>query len=163
MSVLKIKMSKKDKLQKLVTELYQECGQEICPLFPKVLVRLLPRGTETSGGIILPDESKYQNKPTHEAVVLKVYKPFFRRVWIEDLNWNTEGWDEDAKYMQKVECAVKPGDHILFPFAEFGITPVWPLDEGVGEYRLVPEQHITAVVEYDERPEELVSVTTSGR
>jgi hypothetical protein len=137
----------KELLKVLVTRLYQECGVEIEPLYPKVLVRVLPREQATRGGIILPDGAK-QNKPVMEGVVLKTYKPFFQKVYVESISWRKDDWDQEATYRQLVKCELQPGDHIIFPHMEFGITPVWPLDDGVGEYRLVPEPVVFGKLEY---------------
>jgi hypothetical protein len=136
-----------EKLQNLVNELHTACGLEVIPLYPKMLVRVLPKESKTKGGILLPG-GKDQSKPVYEGIVLRTYKPFFQKVWVEDIAWRKENWPE-ATYYQKVECELKPGDHILFPHIEYGITPVWPLDDGVGDYRMVPENVVTCKLEYE--------------
>ena len=133
-----------EKLGRYVNELYEAAGQETIPLFPKVLVRVLPREQKV-GRIYTPD--KKQNKPTWEAVVLRVYEPFFQKIYLSDVNWVKDDPDPKVRYVQRVECALKPGDHVLFPHLEYGITPI-SLDNGKGEYRCVPEQHIMARIEY---------------
>lgn len=144
-------MTAHEKLRELVAELHKECGVEIEPSFPRVLVRLLPREQKTRSGLYLPEE--HQNKPTHEGIVLKVYKPFWQSVFKADdwLKVRSRQALLDEKGRVKAiwqEAQVKPGDHILFPFAAFGIMPVWPLDDGKGDYRLVPEGEILAVLDY---------------
>lgn len=141
------KPEQKELLRILISRLYRECGVEVEPMYPKVLVRVLPREQQTKGGIILPEGAK-QNKPVLEGVVLKTYKPFFQKIYLADADWVREDPAPEVKYLQKAECCVKPGDHILFPHIEFGIVPVWPLDDGVGDYRMVPEPLIIGTLEY---------------
>ncbi len=140
-------MDYKEQLKELVTKLYNECGVDVEPMFPKVLLRVLPR-EHKAGDIWLPENK--QNKPTLEGVVLKTYKPFMQKVWVKDITWRKADWktDEEASYWQKVESAVQAGDHVLFPHIEYGIVPVWPLDGGLGEYRMVPEDVLTAKLTY---------------
>ncbi len=149
-------MTTKEKLAELVTKLYQESDVTIKPTFPRLLVRLLPREQQTKGGIYLPEGEK-QNKPVHEGVVLDTYEPFWQSVsktaeW-EKLKSHHVVMDEHD-VVRKVwqECAVKIGDHVTFAHMAFGITPVWPLDGGVGEYRLVPEGEIQATLRYEDVP-----------
>lgn len=139
-------VEQKAKLSAVVTELYESAGRETWPLFPKVLVRVLPR-TQKVGGIYLPDEGK-QNKPAWEGVVIRTYKPFYQKIYLSDARWVKDDPDPEARYVQKVECELKPGDHVMFPFMDYGITPV-DLDGGKGEYRCVPEHLIMAKVEYE--------------
>lgn len=138
----------KAELRELVTRLYQECGVMVVPTKPKVLVRVLPK-EQKLGSLWLPD-GKNQNKPTWEGIVLAVYEPYFQKVYIEDVDWVPGQPDPEVAYTQKVECEVQPGDHVLFPHIEYGVVPVWPLDGGVGDYRLIPEGIIMSTVEYAE-------------
>jgi co-chaperonin GroES (HSP10) len=144
-------------LRAVVAEEFKNRNVEIEPLFPRVLVRVLPKEQTSRGGIVLPAGSgmSMQNKPTHEGVVLKTYKPFWNRYR------RFEEWmitrspevllNEDGKVKAIwQECSVQPGDHVLFPHMDFGITPVWPLDDGKGEFRLVEEGVIKGRVEYKE-------------
>jgi hypothetical protein len=144
-----------EELQKMVMDLYQQAGVAIDPKFPRVLVRVLPREQQTKGGIILPDgyNSTTQNKPVLEAIVLKTYEPFWQ---------NAHRADEWSKMRSKQvvldehnkvkaiwqESGVVPGDHVIFPHMAFGIMPVWPLDDGKGDYRLVPEGEILGTLKY---------------
>lgn len=136
----------KELLRVLVTKLYQECGVEVEPLYPKMLIRILPR-EQKRGEIWLPEGSK-QNKTTWEGVVLKVYEPFYQKIFLSEAKWVKDDQDPEARYVQKVECAYKSGDHILFPPIEFGQVPVWPLDGGVGDYRMIPENIVVGRLEY---------------
>ncbi|SRR6266403_930096 len=135
----------KELLRVLVTRLYQECGVEVEPLYPKILIRVLPK-EQKRGSIWLPDGK--QNKPEWEGVVLKVYKPFYQKIYLSEARWVADDPDPEARYVQKVECVLQPGDHILFPHIEFGEVPVWPLDGGVGTYRMIPENIVTSKLEY---------------
>lgn len=141
-----------DELTNLVTKLYQETEVTVKPMFPKVLVRLLPREQQTKAGLWLPDGA--QNKPVHEGVVLDTYESFWYDIWKSKLHYvaitSPTLLDEDD-HIQAIwqECAVKPGDHVVFPHMALGITPVWPLDDGRGDYRLVPEGEILGKLEYE--------------
>jgi len=148
----------KGTIAEVVTREYKERSVVVEPLYPRILVRWLPKEQMSSGGIVLTD--KDQNKPVHEGVVLAVYKPFWQRKRSKMEPWMIEKspaiqMDEDGKVeMIWQECAVKPGDHVLFPHMGFGITPVWPLDGGTGEFRLVEEVHALSVVKYETEPVE---------
>lgn len=124
-------MKAEEALQELVTKMYVESGVTVEPNFPFVLVRLLPKSQRTMGGIWLPD--KDQNKPVHEAIVLRVYKP--RRM---------RNKKDGSEYV--VDSSVNPGDHVLFQ--HFEGVPIPRLDFGVGEYRLVNEGAFHAVLHY---------------
>lgn len=141
-----------DELKDLATRLYLEHEKTVHPMFPKVLVRLLPREHVTKSGLWLPDGA--QNKPVHEGIVLETYKPFWRYIWKTTdtyavITANTLLDEKDAIHSIWQECAVKPGDHVVFPHMALGITPVWPLDDGRGDYRLVPEGEIYGILEYE--------------
>lgn len=137
----------KELLRILVTRLYEECGIEVSPLYPKVLIRVLPK-EQKKGEIWLPEGTK-QNKPTWEGIVIKVYEPFFQKIYLSEADWVKDNPDPAVRYMQRVECALKPGDHVLFPHIEYGVVPVWPLDGGVGDYRMIPESIILGKLEYE--------------
>jgi hypothetical protein len=136
----------KELLRVLVTMLYKECDCEVEPLYPKILIRVLPK-EQKRGSIWLPDGK--QNKPNWEGVVLKVYKPWYQKIYLSQAHWVSDDPDPEARYVQKVECVVKPGDHIVFPHIEYGQVPVHPLDDGVGDYRMIPENIILGTLEYD--------------
>lgn len=138
-------LEQREQLRKLVTELYEQAGVENIPLFPRILIRVLPRNQRV-GSIYLPDEGK-QNKPTWEGVVIRTYEPFYQKVYLSDVTWVRDDPDPEVRYVQKCESDLKPGDHVLFPHIEYGITPV-NLDGGRGDYRCVPEHLILARVEH---------------
>jgi hypothetical protein len=137
-------VEQKVRLHQAVHELYERCDVTVEPLFPKILVRVLPR-EQKIGSIWLPD--KKQNKPVWEGVVLKVYKPFYQKIYLSEADWVADDPDPEIRYTQKVECALQPGDHVLFPHIEFGIVPT-PMDEGRGDYRCVPEHVILCTLDY---------------
>lgn len=146
-----------DELKALVTKLYLEHETTVHPMFPKVLVRLLPREHKTKAGLWVPDGA--QNKPVHEGIVLETYKPFWRSIWkLTDIDSykvitsHTLLDEQDRIQAIWQECAVKAGDHIIFPYMALGITPVWPLDDGRGDYRLVPEGEIYGTLNYEKKP-----------
>jgi len=132
------------KLSQMVTDLYENAGVDTEPMFPKILVRVLPREQKV-GSIYLPDGQ--QNKPVWEGIVIRTYKPFYQKIYLTDAHWVKDDPNPEVRYTQKVECELKPGDHVLFPHIEYGITPV-TIDGGKGEYRCVPEQHILAKVNH---------------
>jgi hypothetical protein len=138
----------REELRDMVTKLYQECGMEVQPLYPKILVRVLPR-EQKLGSVWLPDSK--QNKPTWEGIVIKTYKPFMRRVYLEDVDWVADNPEPEVKYSQMVRSDLKPGDHVLFPHIEFGILPVDVLDSGKGDYRLVPEGVMLCTLNYTQK------------
>lgn len=137
----------KERLGRYVNELYEKAGIETVPVFPKVLIRVLPREQKV-GGIWLPDNNK-QNKPTWEGIIIKTYEPRYRKIYLTEADWVKDDPDPEVRYAQKFECEFKPGDHVLFPFIDFGITPV-TIDEGKGDYRCVPEHLILAKLEYQQ-------------
>jgi hypothetical protein len=140
-------VEQKEKLREMVTRLYEECEVNVEPLYPKILIRVLPK-EQKKGSIWLPD-GKAQNKPTWEGIVLKVYKPFYRKIYLTEAFWVVDDPDPEVRYTQKAECAYQPGDHILFPHIEIGEVPVWPLDEGKGDYRMIPESIILGRLDYE--------------
>lgn len=135
-----------DELKALVTKLYQEHGVTVTPTYPRILVRLLPKEQVSKGGIVLTDHQ--QNKPVHEGFVLVTYPGFFRDKYVKD------PLTEEREMIEStwIESDLKPGDHVLFPFMAQGIIPVWPLDGGSGEYRLVPEEQCLVKLTYTTKP-----------
>jgi hypothetical protein len=149
--------TKHEELKSLVTELYQEHDMTIEPIYPRILVRVLPREQQTKGRIILPEFK--QNKPTEEGIVIQVYKPFWQTIskipkaYENDFEIRNKAVELDEKgYPKKVwnESPVQPGDHVVFPHMAFGIVPVWPLDDGKGNYKMIPEWEILATVKYQQ-------------
>lgn len=145
-----------EELKELVTKLYKETGLDVEPTYPRVLIRLLPKEQISKGGIVLTDHQ--QNKPTHEGIVVATYKPFMKTITKTSReNWERrrasnlievyDGENLDSEHVW-MKAPVEVGDHVLFPHMDYGITPVWPLDDGKGDYRLVPDDQILGLVEY---------------
>lgn len=143
----------------VAVEEYKGKKIEVQPCFPNILVRVLDKD-QTQGGIILPNIK--QNKPVAEAVVIKVYEPFWAaraklsRAYADRSLIPSEDSlalltdDEDkVKWVWK-ESAAQPGDHVLIPHIGFGITPVWPLDDGKGDFKFVQEGLIFGKVTYED-------------
>jgi len=128
--------SREEVLQQIVTTLYQEERAVVIPLHPWILIRVLPKETETSAGIVLPDK---QNKPVWEGIVLATYRQ----------RYGQADGGETVLLCPQVEV----GDHVLFPHYEG--MPAPPLDEK--KYRLIKEETIHAVLEYG------MMVSVSGR
>ena len=126
-------MTTSERLSALVEELYASWGRLLIPRPPYVLVRVLPKDIKV-GRFYLPP-GKDQNKPVFEGLVLAVYRPYWR-----------PGAAEDES---KIFCTLRPGDHVLFQHYQ-GIPayPV-PIDGYGGDYRLIQETAIPAVLEYD--------------
>ena len=145
-----------DALAELATKEYVEKEITVEPLFPRILVRLIPKEQVSKAGVIKVGGDK-QNKPTHEGVVLKVYKPFWQFIRKKMDDWQVTRspevhLDENERVIRIwQECEVQPGDHVLFPFMAPGITPVWPLDGGRGMYRLIEEGHVLGKVKYEQQ------------
>lgn len=143
----------------VAVEEYKGKQIEVDPCFPNILVRVLDK-EQTRGGIVLPNIK--QNKPVAEAVVIKVYKPFWATFYkaasaheqASIISWKDSKHtildDENKVYRIWKESEAQPGDHVLIPHIGFGITPVWPLDDGKGEFKFVQEGLILSRVTYEE-------------
>lgn len=77
---------------------YEDLGINFQPLYPAVLVRVLPK-EHMQGGIWLTDSK--QNKPVYEGIVLRTYPP--KRIKLDSSKWLT------------MDSGLSMGDHILFP------------------------------------------------
>jgi co-chaperonin GroES (HSP10) len=118
-------------LQQLVNELSSRYDRALTPLYPGVLVRVLPKEQERHG-IVLPDAQ--QNKPTAEGIVLVTYEP--KELEIPDGNGGT--------YLKR--CDVQIGDHVLF-HAMHGRPAGW-MDPD--DYRILREDEICAAVQHED-------------
>jgi hypothetical protein len=154
-------MDTKEQLKDLILKLHNELGVVVEPTYPRILVRELPK-EQIVGGIYLPDWQKHQqNKPASEGVVIKTYKPLFvpvskvGRMEIDEMGnmaaVKRQFIDDDGKTLGYwLESKLQAGDHILYPHMEFGIVPVEPLDEGKGDYKMVPEGIIVSRLHYEQ-------------
>ena len=137
----------KEQLQKYVQELYDSHDRFLNPLYPGVVVQVLPKEHKSAGGIILPQgtlDGKSANKPVAEAVVLATWKPFYKHFRTKKIDGKTEVTEV---YM---EPTVKPGDVVLIPHWE-GLPIPW-LDEKM--YRVIKETEIRGIIEYDKKVKE---------
>jgi co-chaperonin GroES (HSP10) len=116
---------------KLAIEEFHTRNINFVPLYPAILIRVLPKEQVSSGGIIMPETK--QNKPLYEGIVLRLYEP--KRVKVDD-KWVL------------VDAGVEVGDHIVFPHWSGEPVP-WLSDEnnihGFDEYRLIPARGIVAL------------------
>lgn len=149
-------MEQISRIKDLVREAYEGFGISLRPRYPHVLIRIIPKEGISQGGILLPDK---QNKTVWEGQVLSVYTPFWKhrmgQVQCPDCSRVMEH--------QVIICPdVLPGDHILFQ--HFEGVPVPRYDGGKGDYRLLEESKILAVLEYaqDSVEEKLKKLVESG-
>ena len=136
----------KKQLEEAANLLYSSENREIDPLFPWVLVQILPKEQKYKGVLILPDFSgkdKAQNKPMYEGIVLKTWKPFWRHFKTNHMPDNEQSCAETRETEIWVESQLQPGDHILFP--HWSGQPAGFLDEK--EFRLIQE-----ISDYDPPP-----------
>jgi len=91
----------RDRLQEVIDDIYEDKKKlTLRPMFPYILVRVLPRH-RMHGSIYLPQDN---NKVLLEGVVLAAFKPFWRRV-------KPQG-REDFLVLEEPE--VRRGDIVLF-------------------------------------------------
>jgi co-chaperonin GroES (HSP10) len=102
---------------------------DLQPLYPAVLVRVLPKETISRSGLIyLPDEKV--NKPIFEGIVLRTWKD--KTVHVKDKPY-------------RMTCPVSAGDHILFPHWSGEAVPMLPDSTNrlsFEEYRLIPAKDL---------------------
>lgn len=118
-----------DAVAELALKTYADTGITITPLFPAVLVRVLPPPTKSASGLILFAETTTQgnHNPVYEGIVLRPYPP------------------KKTVYKGKeilLDSGLKVGDHICFP--HWAGEPVKGLDDD--RYRLVPAKGILSEV-----------------
>ncbi len=119
----------------------------IRPLFPQVLVYVLPKASMYKGLVALPSE---QNKILHEGIVLATWLPFTQEVG--KTFKDGDGREYSKSYFRKSAFSI--GDHVVFP--HWSGHPAGIFDEK--KYRFVRECNwefdknggIEAIVEYDE-------------
>lgn len=118
-------------LSELAISEYEDLSRKLkinyTPMYPAVLVRVLPKEHISVGGLWLPDTK--QNKPIYEGIVLRVYPP--KRIQLDSGKWIT------------MDSGLAMGDHILFPHWSGEAVP-W-LRDALGakagedeEYRAIP-------------------------
>jgi co-chaperonin GroES (HSP10) len=129
-----------DRVKELYNAVDAEYDRKIRPLYPHILVRVLPKAQKI-GMIYTPDN---QNKTVWEGVVMEVYGSTLRVVNGSDVRFDPK---------------VSIGDHVVFP--HWAGAPYGSLgDEG---FRLVDEKEIAAILEYSwKEGEPRISQTMSG-
>lgn len=110
----------------LIVQEFEAANINIVPMYPLVLVALLPKPTHF-GILQLPDGTG--NKFVYEAVVLRTYAP--KTVTREDASGNIYTYD--------VSCDLSIGDHVCFPY--WSGIPVEG-DEKKDKYRLLSVHRI---------------------
>lgn len=111
----------KDKLQEFVDKIYKNKNNvQMKPLFPYILVRVLPRH-RTHGLIYLPVDN---NKVLLEGIVLDTFRSFWKQLryvkrgckWDSAVGNKYPGIEEDEYWLENVfvKSDVIPGDIILF-------------------------------------------------
>lgn len=119
--------TKEELLSRVCQEIYDECEQRMRPMYPWVLVRVLPKEHKI-GGIWLPENQ--QNKPIYEGIVL-------------------ETWQKAGK-----QSEFKVGDRIAFPSFEGAPHPylddkMYRLVREVVNHKDYPNCGIYGWIEYD--------------
>lgn len=148
-----------DKLAELILEEYESKKVNFQPLYPAVMVRILPKRKITAEGVILTDQANH--KVAYEAIVIRTYTP------------------KKIKVNNKVilmDSDLVPGDHILFPHWSGegyipGLNDIHASDlmklGGEGQdYRLIPARGAVSLAGHKEAGEpylKLVRETESVR
>ena len=120
-----------EKFAALAQEIYQKGSVRMKPLYPWLLIRVVPK-EQQFGSLILPDNdgAQRQNKPLWEGIVLATWPSHWGPRWRPARKTEVDPTKEVWK-----ESELKVGDRVLFP--HFAGVPVKYLDES--KYRLVRE------------------------
>lgn len=127
---------KEKQLIRLAQEIYQKGERRIKPRPDWILVRVLPKGQRTAGGILLPQT---QNKVLYEGIVLETWEPYET-----EFSGSLEGGY--SLISVRKESLLKIGDRVLFP--HFEGLPVPFLDEH--HYRIIKESVVQGTLYYEE-------------
>ncbi len=120
-------------LVEMVIKEYEDLKVNFQPLYPAILVRVLPK-EHMQGGLWLPDTK--QNKPVYEGIVLRVYPP--KRIQLDNGKWIT------------MDSGLEIGQHILFPHWSGEQVP-WLRDAlksttaDKEEYRIIPARALLSL------------------
>lgn len=98
---------KEQELDALAQEIYQAGEHRIEPIYPWVLVRIMPK-EQVRHGIHLPEK---QNRLFYEGIVLATWKPFLRE-YTGDLKWSGEV--EVINKQVWMRSHVEVGDRVVF-------------------------------------------------
>lgn len=119
--------NKEMELDQLAVDAFALYGRTFRLQAPHIMVRVLPREQATASGIVLTGVQ--QNKPVEEGIVVSVYEP-------------------KTLVSGRVRTpSVAVGEHVLFP-SYAGVPPPRMVPEK--RYRMIPEDLISAVIEYDQ-------------
>lgn len=119
----------KDELYELAQRMYKSFNRRIKPIYPWVLVRVLPKEQQL-GRIWVPES---QNKVIYEGIVLETWEPFLKSVQMRE-----EDCPSRREYYIEVKSELYPSDHVLFPHFE-GMPVPYLNGEEKDAYRLVRE------------------------
>lgn len=122
----------RDALRALAQEYFQSVLNErmVRPIYPRVLIYMLPKEQKTEGGLWLPDHSGVakQMKPVSEGIVIRLWGACHEQRVVEN--------GDEVIYKIFPEVAV--GDHIAYP--HFAGYP--PSEPHAKEFCLVKEPDI---------------------
>jgi co-chaperonin GroES (HSP10) len=117
----------REQLRQLAQEYFESFCPRVKPLFPWVLVYVLPREQKTDGGLWLPDldGQKKQHKATLEGIVLRVWG-----------TWHEHRYCEQGSTVTSIlKTQLVAGDVVVFPH-----WAGWPPDpEHSRDFRMVKE------------------------
>jgi hypothetical protein len=122
-------------LDRFALEMYQQAEKIIEPIYPWVLVRIMPKELKV-GSIILPEK---QNRIFYEGIVLRTWAPFWR-IYTGDLKFDEEDANlvDSTRVINKrvqMKSSVEVGDRVIF--MHFEGQPYPYLDEL--HYRMIHE------------------------
>lgn len=123
-------------LDRLAAELFRNHESQFIPRRPWVLVRVLPREHYYMNRILLPN-TKSQNKPVHEGIVLQTWEPYTTQKTRHHNNYDFGVGViciDDVVTVHTSEFVA--GDHVCYPHWAGQPIPGW--DERY--YLCVPEQ-----------------------
>lgn len=134
-----------EQLRKTVLEIYEKSkgARRFTPLYPWLLVRVLPKLQEVAGNLVLPQT---QNKVMYEGIVLATWQAHIRRMWHKPNGLLLDKPSGHGKFVEvEMHSNYSVGDRIIFP--HFEGQPYELLTGEDKQYRLVRE-----VVDLDNNP-----------
>lgn len=142
--------SYREALEDLAQEYFKQAVGIVRPIYPRVLIYMLPKEKQTKSGLWLPDHSGVakQMKPVAEGIVIRLWGDcHYVRV--------TENGEES---IYKIVPEVAVGDHIIYPHYA-GYPPSEPYAK---EFCLVPEREIIGKLEgeVDSSYKEIIDVVS---
>lgn len=131
-----VELQKKyNEVKRLAQELYTEFdGRRVVPMYPHVLVLVLPKEQQLASGIILPEGGRgTHDKPNYEGIVLETWEPR----WTQFRETKAVEGGRTIRTTREVLLTSKfePGDHVMFP--HWAGHPAGFLDESA--FRMVKE------------------------